>query len=49
MNARFILHDIKTSIQTNNSIFLWTPEELMVRIRDLVNKYFTEVNDEDRG
>lgn len=47
--AKFALHDICQELNLYYSAPIWRPEEMMVKIRDIVNKYFTEVDDEDRG
>lgn len=48
-SANFALQDINRTLDLYFATCIWRPEEMMVKIRDIVNKYFTEVDDEDRG
>ena len=48
-SANFAIQDISRALDLYYATLIWRPEEMMVKIRNIVNKYFTEVNDEDRG
>ena len=46
--AKFALQDISRALDLYYATLIWRPEEMMDRIRNIVNKYYTEVDDEDR-
>ena len=48
-SANFTIQEISQTLDLYYSMCIWRPEEMMVKIRNIVNKYFTEVDDEDRG
>lgn len=48
-DADFILQDISRALDLYYAMCIWKPDEMVDKIRDIVNKYYTEVDDEDRG